>query len=268
MTPTPEQVKARVPRAKMLGRLQEILGMAKAIYQNDRDPYTADKLIPLLEEGFDLCVKLREGIRHGDPRTGVSLACGPASPSASFVRRVTAIAQALAKRDEEIARRDEEIARLKVEVERLKEKEQALDRLAVENWQTVLATRQLAEAAEARVKELEHHMDFIGFSVHPSPLGPEYRWVMPKPELFVRHQEEVAQARAQGIRDSASTCRQDEWCSCRERVSALLPKEVDNPGGTTRCRTCAHPDKEHDAEGRCADCGGGESHTLAPKEPT
>jgi len=78
----------------------------------------------------------------------------------------------------------------------------------------------------------------------------------------------LAQARAQGIRDAAAVCRQDEWCSCRERVSVLLPREGDNPGGTTRCRTCAHPDDEHDEHGRCADCGGAAAHILVPREPT
>lgn len=47
------------------------------------------------------------------------------------------------------------------EIERLKEKECVLDRLAQENWATVLRERERAEAAEAKVAELEEHRNWM-----------------------------------------------------------------------------------------------------------
>ena len=52
--------KARGQTKKLLTtirELQTLAGRAKAIYQNDRDRYTADKLVPVLDEMFDKCLE-------------------------------------------------------------------------------------------------------------------------------------------------------------------------------------------------------------------
>jgi pantothenate synthetase len=50
----------RVPRAKLLRRLQDLVGSAKNVYLDDRQPDRAGKLIPMLEEAEAICVRLRE----------------------------------------------------------------------------------------------------------------------------------------------------------------------------------------------------------------
>ena len=50
----------RVPRAKLLLRLQYLVGAAKGCYCDDRQPDRAGKLIPMLEEAEAICVRLRE----------------------------------------------------------------------------------------------------------------------------------------------------------------------------------------------------------------
>ena len=50
----------RVPVSKLLGRLQDLIGIAQAAYMNDRDPMQADKLLPALKEAFGIVVRLRE----------------------------------------------------------------------------------------------------------------------------------------------------------------------------------------------------------------
>lgn len=52
--------KTRTPRAKLLGRLQDLIGQAQAIYANDRAQDRADRLIPCLTEAFQIVVRLRE----------------------------------------------------------------------------------------------------------------------------------------------------------------------------------------------------------------
>lgn len=50
----------RIERAALLRRLQDLVGSAKGVYQDDRSPDRAGRLIPLLDEAFEICVKLRE----------------------------------------------------------------------------------------------------------------------------------------------------------------------------------------------------------------
>ena len=43
---------------KKVGRIQHLVGLADALYHNDRDMMTADKIEPVLKEAFDICVEL------------------------------------------------------------------------------------------------------------------------------------------------------------------------------------------------------------------
>jgi hypothetical protein len=42
-----------------IGKIQDLSGKAKGIYLNDRGLNRADKLIPILDEIFNLCVDIR-----------------------------------------------------------------------------------------------------------------------------------------------------------------------------------------------------------------
>lgn len=42
----------------VIGRLQDLVGQAKAGYWNDRSPDRADAVVKPLEEAFDLCVEV------------------------------------------------------------------------------------------------------------------------------------------------------------------------------------------------------------------
>jgi hypothetical protein len=56
--------KERVPRAKLLARLQYLVGAAKNAYEDDRNPMRYEKVVRPLEEAFDICLKLREQYRR------------------------------------------------------------------------------------------------------------------------------------------------------------------------------------------------------------
>lgn len=51
---------------KAMGEVQDLAGRAKAIYQNDRDTFQADKLIPVLDEIFQIAVNMRSLRRPDD----------------------------------------------------------------------------------------------------------------------------------------------------------------------------------------------------------
>lgn len=53
-------MRKRVPRAKLLRELQDLVGRAKGIYMNDRAPDRADLILPVLDRAFDICVELRD----------------------------------------------------------------------------------------------------------------------------------------------------------------------------------------------------------------
>lgn len=59
MTSKLQARKPRVPRAKMLGRVQSLIGNALSCYHDDRQP-DRSRLIPMLQEAFEIVVKLRE----------------------------------------------------------------------------------------------------------------------------------------------------------------------------------------------------------------
>jgi hypothetical protein len=59
-----EEPNVRMPRAKMLGRVQDLIGGAIAAYHNDRAECRAGAVLPRLEEAFDLVVKLRGRYRR------------------------------------------------------------------------------------------------------------------------------------------------------------------------------------------------------------
>lgn len=40
-------------------KIQDLVGKAKGVYQNDRAPDRADRLEPLLNEIFDICIEVR-----------------------------------------------------------------------------------------------------------------------------------------------------------------------------------------------------------------
>jgi hypothetical protein len=42
-----------------VGRIQTLVGQAQATYQNDRSSDRADKIIPQLQEAFELCLEIR-----------------------------------------------------------------------------------------------------------------------------------------------------------------------------------------------------------------
>lgn len=42
-----------------IGRIQNLAGKAIGVYQNDRAPDRADRLVPLLEAIFNICVEVR-----------------------------------------------------------------------------------------------------------------------------------------------------------------------------------------------------------------
>lgn len=55
-------MKRKIARGKvrqllvLLGRLQCLSGRARSLYLDDRDPNTADKIIPVFDEMFDICI--------------------------------------------------------------------------------------------------------------------------------------------------------------------------------------------------------------------
>jgi hypothetical protein len=51
--------RARIPQAKLLGELQDLVGRALSEYLNDRNPHRADRVIPALERAFEICLILR-----------------------------------------------------------------------------------------------------------------------------------------------------------------------------------------------------------------
>ncbi len=55
----PQRKRKRLNRPAMLGRIQDLVGSAKHAYLDDRSPNRADRLLPLLDEAFDLCVQVR-----------------------------------------------------------------------------------------------------------------------------------------------------------------------------------------------------------------
>lgn len=50
----------RVERSKLLGELQNLIGEAQSVYNNDRAPDRADKLLPILDRCFEIVLILRK----------------------------------------------------------------------------------------------------------------------------------------------------------------------------------------------------------------
>jgi len=57
------QKRVQRPTPKMIGdvlcEIQDLAGLAKGIYQNDRDTLRADKLVPILDKIFSLAMEGR-----------------------------------------------------------------------------------------------------------------------------------------------------------------------------------------------------------------
>lgn len=51
---------ARLPRAKMLSRVQHLIGKSIGAYEDDRSECRASKVLDPLREAFDLVVQLRD----------------------------------------------------------------------------------------------------------------------------------------------------------------------------------------------------------------
>ena len=49
----------RLPLAKTLGRIQDLVGRAMAAYENDRAPNRAEAVMVPLREAFDLLITIR-----------------------------------------------------------------------------------------------------------------------------------------------------------------------------------------------------------------
>lgn len=49
----------RITPKQAIGRLQDMIGRMKNLYMNDRNKNTADQLLPLFDEAFELCIKVR-----------------------------------------------------------------------------------------------------------------------------------------------------------------------------------------------------------------
>ena len=55
--------KPRLPRARLLARLQFLVGRAKNVYLDDRAEERAGPLLHALDEAFEICLKLSERYR-------------------------------------------------------------------------------------------------------------------------------------------------------------------------------------------------------------
>lgn len=52
------------PRKPGLGRLQDLIGAMKNTYLNDRSTDRADRLLPMMDEAFEIVVRLRSQRRR------------------------------------------------------------------------------------------------------------------------------------------------------------------------------------------------------------